>query len=466
MRKKYVLDTNVLIHNPESIFAFEDNEVIIPLTVIQELDKLKSSPDGMVGYHARQAGRTIRELLSGCQDYGKGIELPNGGRLKVEAKRTDTSVLADSLSSDKNDNKILAVALNTQLDFPEDKVIFVTKDVYAAITGEVLGLTVEDFENDKIKSEEVYSGWTELIRPSVEINHLYRAKELEIELDEVTLYPNQMVLLRAAENPNQTAVVRHFEGVLYPLQFENTFSCGIKPKNLQQKMAYELIMNDDIPFVTVIGPAGTGKTILSLAPAIEKAILNDVYSRVILVRPVVAAGEDIGYLPGDESEKLKPWMGSFYDAFERLNRIKPIGKEKAKDSKEDNKNKLSALNDKNGLRSSELLLEELKEKGLIEMKTFTYMRGRSLSDAIVIIDEAQEMTPHLAKLMLTRAGENTKIIMIGDPSDNQIDNVLVDSKSNGLVYVVDRLKESPLAAHMTLTKVERSPLAKMAEKFL
>lgn len=454
MKKKYVLDTNVLIHNPESIFAFEDNEVIVPLTVIQELDKLKTSPDGMVGYHARQAGRMIRDLLSGCSDFDEGVELENGGRFRIEARRTDTKVLLDSLNADKNDNRILAVALNLQIDFPKDKVIFVTKDVYAAITGEVLGLTVEDFENDKIKSDEVYSGWAEISRPSVEINHLYRAKSLDVDFDDIKLYPNQMVRLSAIENPNQVAIARHFDGVLYPLEYDKTYSSGIKPKNLEQRMAYELIMNDDIPFVTIIGPAGTGKTILSLAVAVEKAILQDLYSRVILVRPVVAAGDDIGFLPGDENEKLKPWMGSFYDAFERLNRIKPIKKAKANDK------------DKDDIRSSERLLEELREKGLIEMKTFTYMRGRSLSDAIVIIDEAQEMTPHLAKLMLTRAGENTKIIMIGDPSDNQIDNVLVDSKSNGLVYVVDRLKESPLAGHITLTKVERSPLAKMAEKFL
>lgn len=453
MKKKYVLDTNVLIHNPESIFAFEENEVILPLTVIQELDKLKNSKDGMVGYHARQAGRTIRELMSNCDDYNEGIALGNGGMLRIEAKKSNSFEKLEDLSLEKNDNKILSVALRIQEDHPNDKVIFVTKDVYAAITGEFLGLTVEDFENDKVKSDEVYSGWEELFVPSSDINKLYKQHALKVT-SEKPLYPNQMIRLRAIENPNQVAIARYLDGVCYPLQYEDTYSAGIKPKNFEQRMAYELIMNNDIPFVTVIGPAGTGKTILSLAVALEKAIQQSEFSRIILVRPVVAAGDDIGFLPGDESEKLKPWMGSFYDAFERLNRIKPLKKVKANEK------------DKDDLRSSERLLEDLKEKGLIEMKTFTYMRGRSLSDAIVIIDEAQEMTPHLAKLMLTRAGENTKIIMIGDPSDNQIDNVFVDSKSNGLVYVVDRLKESPLAGHITLTKVERSPLAKMAEKFL
>lgn len=454
MLKTYVLDTNVLIHNPDSMFSFHEHEVVIPLIVVEELDKLKSR-EGMVGHSARTAARNLYRVFQEAGGYQEKVQLSSGGILRIETNHLSTEHLPAALNTEKNDNVILAVAYNLQHQHPERTIIFVTKDLYCAIKGEVIGLTVEDYESDKIKTDSVYSGWSELSVYSQELQTLFEGDRLiaaECAPDE-TFYPNQLVHMRACDKPNQSVLARYDHGELTPLRFERQLAWGIKPKNREQRMAYELIMDDTIPFVTIIGPAGTGKTILSMAAALQKVIEEEVYSRIILIRPVVAAGDDIGFLPGEEHEKLKPWMGSYFDAFERLTNLKPFHKEKMNTREKPN-------------NSSERILEELRDRGLIEMKTFTYMRGRSLANAMVIIDEAQEMTPHLAKLMLTRAGENTKIVMIGDPSDNQIDNVLVDSKSNGLVYVVERLKESHLAGHITLSKVERSALSEMANHYL
>jgi PhoH-like ATPase len=218
--------------------------------------------------------------------------------------------------------------------------------------------------------------------------------------------------------------------------------------------AFELLMDPTIPFVSITGGAGSGKTILATAVALEKVLEQHEYRKIVFVRPTVPAGNDIGYLPGTEQEKLRPWMGSFYDAIDNLmSADRDAGKAKR------------AKRPEEGF-FVEQFIDEYRRRGVFEIKNFTYMRGRTITDAIVIVDEAQEITPHLAKLMLTRAGERSKFIFLGDPSDNQIDNVLVDSKSNGLVYMVERMKEHTLTGHVTLRQVERSQLASLAERSL
>lgn len=455
MAKYYVLDTNVLIHDPLCLTSFEDNHLIIPFVVTEELDHLKGR-DGLLGFSARQAARELFKIIEQIPQDKDYFTTETGGTIRIYTKPLDEAVLNHVLEFSKNDNLIIATAAQVQKDLPNESVIFVTKDVNAHIKARALGLRVEDYKTDKISADSVYSGFETVDLPSECINQLYRYGHLPFAPTDTILYPNQLVLATAYENPKQTVLTR-FDGrsSLKALEQVNGRAYGLEPRNLEQSMVFDLLMDSELPFVSIMGAAGTGKTILSLAVGLQK-VLDGEYRRLVLVRPVVAAGEDIGYLPGDESEKLKPWMGSFYDAFERLTELNGKGSRKGKPHQEKNSHN----------KSAEQLLEELRERGLIEMKTFTYMRGRSFSNDFVIIDEAQQMTPHLVKLMLTRAGENTKIVMIGDPSDNQIDSLLVDSKSNGLVYAVERLKEHELSGHLTLSQVERSKLSEMAGKLL
>lgn len=451
MKKYYVLDTNVLIHDPYCLTAFEENHVIIPFVVTEELDNLKGR-DGIVGFSARQAARELFKLLSEGSNTDSVFTNDKGGTIQIYTSPVTLSEESPLLEFSKNDNLIIATAFQIQREHADAPVIFVTKDVNAHIKARALGLCVEDYKTDKVTSDSIYTGFEHLELPAECINQLYRYGHLPFAPTDTILYPNQLVLVRALENSKQTVLTR-FDGKhsLTILEQANGRAYGLEPRNVEQSLVFDLLMDDTIPFVSVMGGAGTGKTIMSLAVGLQK-VLDGEYRRLVLVRPVVAAGEDIGFLPGDESEKLKPWMGSFYDAFERLTELNSKGKKgKSGDSSRS---------------SADRLLEELRERGLIEMKTFTYMRGRSFYNDFVIIDESQQMTPHLVKLMLTRAGENTKIVMIGDPSDNQIDSLLVDSKSNGLVYAVERLKEHPLSGHITLSQVERSKLSEMASQLL
>lgn len=455
MKKYYVLDTNVLIHDPYCLTAFEDNHVIIPFVVTEELDHLKGR-DGIVGFSARQAARELFKIIEQTPTSEQTFTTEAGGTIRIYTETLIPNTLTEVLEFSKNDNLIIATAAQIQMEHPDEPVIFVTKDVNAHIKARAVGLTVEDYKTDKINADSVYTGYDTVELPAECINSLYRYGHLPFAPTDTILYPNQLVLVSALENPKQTVLTR-FDGKssLQTLEHTNGRAYGLEPRNVEQTMLFSLLMDDQLPFVSVIGPAGTGKTIVSLAVGLQK-VLDGEYRRLVLVRPVVAAGEDIGFLPGDESEKLKPWMGSFYDAFERLNDLNGKGR----------KGKEKSQHERNGAKSADQLLEELRERGLIEMKTFTYMRGRSFYNDFVIIDESQQMTPHLVKLMLTRAGENTKIVMLGDPSDNQIDSLLVDSKSNGLVYAVERLKEHDLSGHITLSQVERSKLSEMAGKLL
>jgi PhoH-like ATPase len=270
------------------------------------------------------------------------------------------------------------------------------------------------------------------------------------------LNPNEFLDITSTTEAGHKVLAR-FDGVnVIPLKYSKHNAWGLTPINREQKMAFELLMDSSVPFVTITGGAGSGKTILATAVALEKVLELGEYSKIVFVRPTVAAGNDIGYLPGTEEEKLHPWMGSFYDAIDNLMTVKR--------STKDDPQKTAKLHAEKPDFSIDHFIETYRQRGIIETKTFTYMRGRTLSNAFVIVDEAQELTPHLAKLMLTRAGFGSKFVFIGDPSDNQIDNVLVDAKSNGLVYTVEKMKQFPITGHVSLKQVERSPLASIAEK--
>ena len=471
-RKNYVLDTNVLLHDPGCFLNFVGNDVYIPITVLEELDYLKSR-EGLTGYQAREAVRTLHRTIDGMgrQSVSQGLSLSNDIVLHVAfpesrsltGSQSAAAVFVPQMSGEgkshllfeaqKNDNEILACAVRIRNAAEDRETFLVSKDVCLRIKAEVCGIPSQDYETDKIKTDELYTGYSHLSVSEKTLNHIFDGGAKPPK--NVNFLPNQFAVVTSKENDTHTALARFDGEQLVPLKYTNYTAWGLKPINLEQKTAFELLMDPAVPFVSITGGAGSGKTILATAVALEKVLEQREYRKVVFVRPTVPAGNDIGYLPGTEEEKLRPWMGSFYDAIDNLMTFDK-----------------DCCGGKRGKRSSEegsqveQFIEDFRRRGIFEIKTFTYMRGRTISDAIVIVDEAQEITPHLAKLMLTRAGARSKFIFLGDPSDNQIDNVLVDSKSNGLVYVVERMNHHALTGHVTLRQVERSPLASLAEKSL
>jgi len=467
-QKNYILDTNVLLHDPGCFLNFTGNHVYIPITVLEELDHLKSK-EGLTGYQAREAVRTLHRRIDGMgrQSVSQGIELSNDVTLHVAFPESRTfpfpaAAQIPEQSSDrrtpllfesqKNDNEILACAIKVRDESADRDTYLVSKDVCLRIKAEVCGIPTQDYETDKIKTDELYTGYINLTVSEKLLNHIYEGGVKPPK--NAVFLPNQFAVLTSRENSSHTSLAR-FDGTnLVPLKYSKHTAWGLRPLNMEQKMAFELLMDPAIPFVSITGGAGSGKTILATAVALEKVLEQREYRKIVFVRPTVPAGNDIGYLPGTEEEKLRPWMGSFYDAIDNLMTA----------DKEISGGKRSKRSDDGA--QVEQFIEDFRRRGIFEIKTFTYMRGRTISDAIVIVDEAQEITPHLAKLMLTRAGERSKFIFLGDPSDNQIDNVLVDSKSNGLVYVVERMNHHAITGHVTLRQVERSQLASLAEKSL
>lgn len=453
MIKNYVLDTNVMIHDPECFYKFEDNHVIIPIICIEELDKLKSR-DGLVGYQARSAAREL-SIIRKMGSLSEGVKLEGGGTVRIELNHLDFNTLPDGLDTSKNDTRILAVVKKLQEIYAPTQTILVTKDLYMAIKGDAIGIEIQDYQNDKVTADELYKGYRDIQLTSDEIDSIYSGG-LQFQLE--GLNPNEFLHVKSSTRESHEVLARFDGEKLVPLKYVNEVSWGLSPINREQKMAYELLMDPNIHFVSITGGAGSGKTILATAVALQKVIEMGQYRRIVFVRPVVPAGNDIGYLPGTEEEKLRPWMGSFYDAIENLVDQKIVKKQKDTPGKGHH-----VVYSEKPEFSVDDFIEQYRRYGVIETKTFTYMRGRTLTDALVIVDEAQEITPHLAKLMLTRAGFGSKFVFIGDPSDNQIDNVLVDAKSNGLVYTVEKMKHSVLSGHVTLKRVERSPLAELAE---
>lgn len=449
MIKNYVIDTNVMIHDPDFMYKFSDNNVIIPLLCLEELDNLKKR-DGLLGFHARHVAQELKRLMD-QGDISEGIKLSNGGTLKVELNHLNTDILPNGVDTKKNDTRIIAVVKNLA-NASEEPTILVTKDVYMNIKGKSLGLEVQDFQNDKIEKDSVYTGYMDVEWSSDKIDSIYAGGlTISDEFGDEQVFPNQFFHIKSTDRAGHEVLARYDGQRIVPLKYANETAWGLTPINREQKMAFELLMNPDIHFVTVTGGAGSGKTILATAAALQNVIETDRYRKIVFVRPVTPAGDDIGYLPGTEIDKLKPWMGSFYDAIENLTDIKDTTKTESHYSHKPT-------------FTVEDFIEQYRQRGVIETKTFTYMRGRTFTNSFIIVDEAQEMTPHLAKLMLTRAGHNSKFIFLGDPSDNQIDNHYVDARSNGLIFTVEKMKDFDITGHVTLNKVERSPLAQIAER--
>ncbi len=434
MKKNFVLDTNVLIHNPQALLSFADNNVVLPVTVIEELDHFKISPDKK-GMHARQVLREIDDLIKkGALD--KGARMSNGGTLIIAFSPKDHMPDMDSTLAD---NKILSVAWDLQRK--KQPVFFISKDINARIKAEALGIKTADYEKQKVEYSNLYRGWREVSSTKEEINRLYLQERLEVK--GYTLFENEHVFLKAADDPSSSAACRYHktENILVPIKKEFS-AMGIRPLNVEQRFAFDLLLNDNIKLVTLVGQAGTGKTLMAIACALSKVMGKDsAYERLLVARPIIPLGKDIGYLPGSKEKKLTYWMQPIYDNLEYIL-----------------KRSISAK--VNGLATSDLTVDHLMGSDVIEIEALTYIRGRSIPNQFMIVDEAQNLTPHEVKTIVSRAGEGTKIVLTGDPG--QIDNPYLDADSNGLSYTVERLKEHKIFGHALLTKSERSELASLA----
>jgi len=440
LRKNYVLDTNVLLHDPRALFQFKDNNVIIPIYVVEEIDKFKRDLSEL-GRNARQVSRDLDAFREENGSLTEGVPLEGGGTLRVLF--TERELPRELMNQHIADNRILALAMDVKEREPNLRCVFVTKDINLRIRADALGLVTEDYENDKIENPEVYMGVRELEVGKGDIDDFYARGELAPPDGVNGVYPNEFALLKDRNAPNHTALSKYSaqKGRFVPLlKSLKEGAWGLRPRNKEQSFALDLLLNDEIKLVTIVGKAGTGKTLLAIAAGLQKTMEEQVYQKMLVSRPVFPLGKDIGFLPGTVEEKLNPWMQPIYDNVEFL-----MGLSRA---------------DKKAGRS----YKELIDLGLVAIEPLTYIRGRSIPNQYIVVDEAQNLTPHEVKTIITRVGDNTKIVLTGDPY--QIDNPYVDSTSNGLVHVVNKFKHERLAGHITLTKGERSALAELASNVL
>jgi PhoH-like ATPase len=437
--KYFVLDTNVLLYDPQALFKFEENNLIIPITVIEEIDRFKKDMNE-TGRNARHISRYLDNLRK-QGSLSAGVKLESGGMVRVDLY--DEKImqrLPPELQDKSGDNRILAVAVNVRAEAGDQPVIFVTKDTNLRIKADALGLNAEDYESDKVDIEELYSGFLEMsVQPEI-IDRFFGQGWVELE---GSFHPNQYLSLVDALNPSHTALGRYDSKQrrmvpLHRASKEGVWS--IHPRNREQHFAFDMLLNDEVKLVTLVGKAGTGKTLLAIAAGLHKTAEEGVYNRLLVSRPIFPLGRDLGFLPGDIEEKLAPWMQPIFDNVELLISGHEAEKRHSKGYK------------------------ELMAMGILEIEPLTYIRGRSIPKQYMIVDEAQNLTPHEIKTIITRAGEGTKIILTGDPY--QIDNPYVDASSNGLTYVVERFKEQMIAGHVTMNKGERSDLAELAANLL
>lgn len=441
MKKTFILDTNVLLHDVKSLYAFDDNHVIIPMVVIEELDTFKSEGDNR-GKCARMVSREL-DALRAKGRLNEGVPLDNGGTLKIELDKP--GILPQVFSINKSDNSILNIAYTMakkegSYKKNQSPVIVVTKDINMRLKAEALGLQAQDYTSDKVNLDELYTGVAEVEVDGAQIDAFYRDKKLP--LPEGLYFPNEFLILKANDGSKKSAMGRvsnHGELCLKPLSSQEPMAWGIKPLNKEQRFAMELLLDDSLDIVTLVGTAGTGKTLITLATGLQRTMDENAYRRMVVCRSIVPVGKDLGFLPGTKEEKLEAWMGAIYD-------------------------NLAFLADRKNPDEGEEKAHYLLDSGKIEIASVTHMRGRSLPGQYMIVDDAQNLTPHEMKTILTRAGEGTKIVVTGDPY--QIDTPYLDVESNGLTYLVDRLKGQPSHGHITFTKTERSRLADLASKLL
>jgi len=456
-RKHFVLDTNVLLHNPQSIFKFEEHEVVIPLTVIEELDKFKKNNDE-TGRNSRQVIRSLDKLRSFGHLFEGVVWNEQGGSIRIDRMLPAASGFA--LELDKADNRILGVA--SQLHAQGLRTIFISKDINARVKCDALGIPSEDFEADRVDADWLYSGYCTMHVDSDLIDALYQERQLPRAMlegvqgrgpdGEATtadqLVPNQFVILIDSQDPGHTGLARVLgnTGHLIPVTGPRKPVYGVMARNVQQTMALDLLLDDDVKIVTLIGPAGTGKTLLAIAAGMQKVLKEERLDKLLVARPIMPLGRDIGYLPGDKDEKLSMWMQPVFDNVSYL-----------LSTRGGNHNDAES-------RSAEQRMDQLMATGKLVMEPLTYIRGRSIPHQFMIVDEAQNLSPHEVKTIVSRVGDGTKIVLCGDIG--QIDNPYLDAASNGLAHCIERMKGQGISGHVTLSKTERSELASLAAEVL
>jgi PhoH-like ATPase len=443
MKKTFVLDTNVLLSDPNALFSFEEHNVVLPMIVLEELDRHKDRQDE-VGRNARETSRKLSLLVKDHKVFDAPIPLgEKRGELRILSWNLATldisSLLPTELEGKSGDNQILAVCVALQRKHPDEVMSLVSRDVLLRLKANALGIPCDDYKKLHVAKSVsgLYTGVTSIDVKNEDIERFYSCKGIESP-DDVKLHPNEFVIMKN-DMSNMSALTRFSNGMLKPI---NTYSpCKIEGRNKEQKFALDLLLNPEIPLVTVVGSAGTGKTLLAIASGLHQVIDTKRYKSLIVCRPIQPLGKDIGFLPGTMEEKMEPWVA-------------PI---------KDNLRYLLSADGKKSKRGEETM-QMLFENGTIEVEAMTFIRGRSIANAYIIIDEAQNLNAHELKTIITRVGEGTKIVLTGDIE--QIDNMYVDSVSNGLTIAIEKFKDSDVSGHVTLTKGERSILATLAASVL
>ncbi len=432
--KTFVIDTNVLIHRPDAIFSFKESEVVIPLWVLEELDKLKTFSDEK-GRNARRAIRHLDQIGS-HGNLAEGVKMENGSIIRVMLSHGQK--VPGDLLIEKMDNKIIMVALSLQEEGRQ--VFFVSKDINARVKATALGIRSVDYEKQKVNAEKLYQGYTQQ-DASAETLRALRDEGSIAWPDNVC--PNHYYILsqRSKEQDDNESELARFDPLSHRLRhidYRMPSVAGVQALNHQQRMAFDLLLDPTVALVSLLGKAGTGKTLLAIASGIKQVMEDKLYQRVLVSRPVIPMGKDIGFLPGSKDEKLSHWMQPLFDNIEYILTV------------------YKKQNVKN--------VEQLLSTKVIELEALSYIRGRSLPEQFIIIDEAQNLTPHEVKTIVSRAGEGSKVVLTGDPY--QIDSPYLDASSNGLSYLVEAFKNQSISGHVSLAKSERSKLAELAAELL
>jgi len=434
--KNYVLDTNVLLHDPNSVLNFKHNNVLIPIDVIEELDRFKRESNEL-GSNARTFSRTLDKLREKGK-LNKGVRLENGGCLRVIFP--DKNENGHLVFGNKTvDSRIVAMGLAIQKAEPKIPAIIVSKDINLRLKADAFGLDAEDYETDRVFLTDLYTGMIEQTISAEKIAKFRTEGELEINGGS-KYFPNEYCTLTDETNPKRTALAKvdPTGTKLIPILDCREGIWGIKPRNKEQHFAFDALLDDKVKLVTLMGKAGTGKTLMAMAAGLKRTVLDREFRRLVVARPTISMGKELGFLPGSLEEKLAPWMQPIHDALEMLSDLN-MGHEHR--------------------RSTDLM-----RTGSIVVEALSYIRGRSIANQFMVIDEAQNLTPLEVKTIITRVGHGTKIIFTGDPY--QIDNPYVDSSSNGFNYIISKFRSHAIAAHIELQKGERSDLAELAANIL
>ena len=440
-KKNLVIDTSVFLSDASCIFKFGNADIFVAFKVLEEIDKHKKRQDS-VGYNARKIIKIMDEFRAkGC--LSKGVRIAKGkGIFKVEEGR---ALLPEGLSMNIPDHQIIATALYIKEQHPKRKTVMLSRDINFRVISDSVGIPAEDYITTQVvdDTDKIFTGLSEIVVDDELIDQFYADEEIIFDKQfqqerKIRLYCNQFIMLISSSNDKKTALGRYFNETS-PVKRVNDhktdLSWGVVPRNKEQSFAYDLLFDDSIPLVSLIGRAGSGKTLMAIAAGMEQTVGmgEKKYNKIVISRPVQPMGKDIGFLPGDMKEKMMPWLMPIQDNLQTM------------------------IGDK-------VMLEAFIEQGKIEIEALTYIRGRSINNAFMIIDEAQNLTAHEVKTIITRVGENTKVVLTGDIE--QIDNLYTNETSNGLTYAVERFKEYNLAGHVTFTKGERSRIATLASKIL